>query len=88
MNATRPTSVSVPWCAWSQVSVFHENKIMYVPGKASNAGGVAVSGLEMAQNSQREHWTRKTTDEYLQKIMRDIYGQISADEYESLEQGT
>jgi len=39
--------------------LFHEAKILFAPGKASNAGGVAVSGLEMAQNSQRIEWTRK-----------------------------
>ena len=42
----------------------------YGPAKAANAGGVAVSGLEMAQNSQRESWTRESVDRRLQSIMR------------------
>ena len=53
--------------------VFHANKILYAPGKASNAGGVAVSGLEMAQNSLRYNWTREEVDERLQAIMFDIH---------------
>eukprot|EP00918_Siedleckia_nematoides_P027040 GHVU01058258.1.p1 GENE.GHVU01058258.1~~GHVU01058258.1.p1 ORF type:complete len:330 (+),score=59.51 GHVU01058258.1:1588-2577(+) len=49
--------------------------VIYCPGKASNAGGVAVSGLEMAQNSQRLAWTRERVDEELQKIMKGIFEQ-------------
>ena len=52
---------------------FHENKVLYAPGKASNAGGVAVSGLEMAQNSLRYNWTRQEVDKRLQDIMEDIH---------------
>ena len=48
-------------------------KVLYAPGKASNAGGVAVSGLEMSQNSQRLHWTRDQVDNKLHAIMRDIH---------------
>ena len=55
------------------IKVFHANKILYAPGKASNAGGVAVSGLEMAQNSLRYSWTREEVDERLQTIMSDIH---------------
>ena len=55
------------------IKVFHNNKILYAPGKASNAGGVAVSGLEMAQNSLRYSWTREEVDERLQAIMSDIH---------------
>ena len=55
------------------IKVFHANKILYAPGKASNAGGVAVSGLEMAQNSLRYNWTREEVDERLQAIMSDIH---------------
>ena len=55
------------------IKVFHANKILYAPGKASNAGGVAVSGLEMAQNSLRYNWTREEVDERLQAIMFDIH---------------
>ena len=46
---------------------------MYSPGKASNAGGVAVSGLEMTQNSMRIYWTREEVDQYLQRIMKSIH---------------
>ena len=52
---------------------FTENKILFAPGKASNAGGVAVSGLEMAQNSLRYSWTREEVDNRLQNIMIDIH---------------
>ncbi|MBN10789.1 MAG: NADP-specific glutamate dehydrogenase [Flavobacteriaceae bacterium] len=55
------------------IQVFHANKMLYAPGKASNAGGVAVSGLEMAQNSLRYSWTRDEVDERLQAIMSDIH---------------
>ena len=55
------------------IKVFHANKMLYAPGKASNAGGVAVSGLEMAQNSLRYNWTREEVDERLQAIMSDIH---------------
>ena len=52
---------------------FHSNNVLYAPGKASNAGGVAVSGLEMAQNSLRYSWTREEVDQRLQAIMKDIH---------------
>jgi glutamate dehydrogenase (NADP+) len=52
---------------------FVENKLLFAPGKASNAGGVAVSGLEMAQNSLRYSWSRKEVDEKLKNIMSDIH---------------
>lgn len=51
-----------------------ENNILYGPAKAANAGGVAVSGLEMAQNSIRMGWSRENVDEKLQAIMAEIYG--------------
>lgn len=57
------------------IHVFHDNKILYAPGKASNAGGVAVSGLEMSQNSQRLSWTRRELDVKLQGIMAGIHEQ-------------
>ena len=44
-----------------------------LPGKASNAGGVSVSGLEMSQNSERLSWTAKEVDDYLKRIMNDIH---------------
>ncbi|NER14437.1 NADP-specific glutamate dehydrogenase [Leptobacterium flavescens] len=55
------------------IEVFHKGKILFAPGKASNAGGVAVSGLEMAQNSLRYSWTREEVDEKLKGIMNDIH---------------
>lgn len=56
------------------IDVYMKNKILYGPGKAANAGGVAVSGLEMSQNSLRLSWTREEVDERLHKIMQDIHG--------------
>ena len=55
------------------IDVYMKHKILYGPGKAANAGGVAVSGLEMSQNSLRLSWTRKEVDERLHKIMKDIH---------------
>jgi len=55
------------------VEAFQKAKILYAPGKASNAGGVATSGLEMSQNSLRILWTREEVDDRLQKIMDDIH---------------
>ena len=55
------------------VTVFQDSGILYAPSKASNAGGVAVSGLEMAQNSMRISWPRKEVDERLKFIMKSIY---------------
>jgi glutamate dehydrogenase (NADP+) len=55
------------------VQQFVDAKILYAPGKASNAGGVATSGLEMMQNSQRMTWTREEVDKRLQTIMRAIH---------------
>ena len=55
------------------IKVFQEAKILYGPGKASNAGGVATSGLEMSQNSQRLSWTREEVDEKLYGIMVKIH---------------
>ena len=55
------------------INRFAMNKILYAPGKASNAGGVAVSGLEMAQNSLRYNWTREEVDDKLKSIMGDIH---------------
>ncbi len=52
---------------------FTKHQLLYAPGKASNAGGVAVSGLEMAQNSLRYNWTREEVDAKLQSIMADIH---------------
>ena len=55
------------------IEVFQSSGILYAPGKASNAGGVATSGLEMSQNSLRLSWTREEVDQKLHKIMEDIH---------------
>jgi len=55
------------------VNVFLDSHILYAPGKAANAGGVAVSGLEMAQNSMRISWPRKEVEQRLQIIMKSIH---------------
>jgi len=55
------------------VKVFLENKVLYGPGKAANAGGVAVSGLEMVQNSMRLPWSREEVDNRLRHIMKSIH---------------
>ena len=60
-------------CTTDAVNLFTENKILYAPGKASNAGGVAVSGLEMAQNSLKYNWSREVVDGKLKEIMSDIH---------------
>jgi len=65
------------------VDIFHDTKLLYAPGKAANAGGVAVSGLEMAQNSMRLSWPRKEVDTRLKQIMKSIHRTClqAADEY-------
>ncbi len=55
------------------IAAFHKAKILFAPGKASNAGGVATSGLEMTQNSLRYKWTREEVDNKLKDIMADIH---------------
>lgn len=55
------------------IAAFHKAKILFAPGKASNAGGVATSGLEMTQNSLRFKWSREEVDRKLQEIMSDIH---------------
>ncbi|WP_179004160.1 NADP-specific glutamate dehydrogenase [Winogradskyella forsetii] len=68
------------------VHEFQKAKILFAPGKASNAGGVATSGLEMSQNSLRLSWTRKEVDEKLKDIMEDIHD--SCVEYGENEDGS
>lgn len=65
-GANMPTSLEA-------LAIFRENEITYCPGKASNAGGVAVSALEMAQNAQRLPWTFEKVDAELNNIMKNIY---------------
>lgn len=55
------------------IAEFHKAKILFAPGKASNAGGVATSGLEMTQNALRSNWTREEVDKKLKEIMIDIH---------------
>ncbi|MBC3756809.1 NADP-specific glutamate dehydrogenase [Hyunsoonleella sp. SJ7] len=55
------------------IKEFHKARILFAPGKASNAGGVATSGLEMTQNSLRYKWTREEVDKKLREIMQDIH---------------
>jgi len=65
------------------INIFLKNKILYSPGKASNAGGVATSGLEMAQNSQRYFWSAEEVDQKLHQIMVNIHNLCyeTAEEY-------
>jgi len=65
---------------------FQNAKILFAPGKASNAGGVATSGLEMSQNSLRLSWTREEVDQKLKQIMKDIHASCVA--YGQNEDGT
>ncbi len=60
-------------CTIAAVEAFHQGGVLYAPGKASNAGGVATSGLEMAQNAQRLAWTYAEVDERLHAIMKAIH---------------
>ena len=75
------------------VKVFHEAKIMYGPGKAANAGGVAVSGLEMSQNSERISWNQERLGDMLTDLMEGIhekcveYGKADDSDYVDLRQG-
>lgn len=68
---------------------YHENKVEYGPAKAANAGGVAVSGLEMSQNSMRLNWTSEEVDQKLKDIMKAIFKSCkeAADEYNTNIQG-
>ena len=65
------------------VDLFHQNNVMFAPGKAANAGGVATSALEMQQNASRDSWTFDKTEERLAQIMRSIHDNCAAtaDEY-------
>lgn len=60
-------------CSPDAVKLFHQHNILFAPGKAANAGGVAVSGLEMAQNSMRLNWTREEVNTRLEIIMKNIH---------------
>ncbi|MDC0272395.1 NADP-specific glutamate dehydrogenase [Crocinitomicaceae bacterium] len=73
-------------CTPEAIEEFHKGKVLFSPGKASNAGGVATSGLEMSQNSLRMSWTAKEVDEKLHSIMVSIHE--ACVEYGKLEDGT
>lgn len=60
-------------CEPAAIERLRENGVLFGPGKAANAGGVAVSGLEMTQNSMRLHWTRREVDERLHMIVKEIH---------------
>lgn len=60
-------------CTPEAVEILHENKLLFAPGKAANAGGVATSGLEMSQNSMKLNWGREEVDKRLHQIMCDIH---------------
>jgi len=65
------------------IEIFLGSDMLYAPGKAANAGGVSVSGLEMTQNSMRLSWSREEVDDYLKKIMKNIHAACitAAEEY-------
>ena len=65
--------VSNMGCTPEAIDVFHNTKILYAPGKAVNAGGVAVSGLEMSQNAMKLNWTKEEVDAKLHQIMHSIH---------------
>lgn len=73
-------------CTPEAIEEFHNSKVLFAPGKASNAGGVATSGLEMSQNSLRMSWTSKEVDEKLHAIMVSIHEACVA--YGRLEDGS
>ena len=60
-------------CTNDAIDIWHKHDVLYGLGKAANAGGVAVSGLEMSQNSMRLSWTREEVDGRLQGIMKSIH---------------
>jgi len=68
------------------IRLIQDAGLLYSPGKASNAGGVATSGLEMSQNSMRQHWTAGEVDQHLRRIMSDIHA--SCVKYGTREDGT
>ena len=64
-------------CTLAAADLFLEHKTLYAPGKAANAGGVAVSGLEMSQNAMRLSWTEEEVDQKLHEIMESIHNACS-----------
>lgn len=74
-GAIMVAEVSNMGCTPDAVEEFHKNKILFAPGKAVNAGGVATSGLEMTQNSMKMRWNSQEVDNRLHEIMFNIHGQ-------------
>lgn len=70
-------------CTQEAINLFKERKILFAPAKAANAGGVAVSAMEMSQNSMRLNWTTEEVDERLHTVMKNIYASClqAAEEY-------
>ncbi len=71
-------------CTPEAIEAFKKNSVLFAPGKASNAGGVAVSGLEMSQNAMRYNWWKEEVDHKLQEIMKNIHSscvEYGADKY-------
>jgi glutamate dehydrogenase (NADP+) len=66
------TGANMP-CTVEAIEVFRKSKIVFGPGKAANAGGVAIQGLEMLQSTNHVQWTPEDVDIKLQEIMKDIY---------------
>ena len=64
-------------CTADAINVFKNNNILFAPGKAANAGGVAVSALEMHQNSSRLNWPAEKVDQKLQEIMTHVHEQCA-----------
>lgn len=62
-------------CTLEAIDVLKKNKVAFAPGKAANAGGVAVSGLEMSQNAMHMHWSAREVDEKLRDIMKSIHSE-------------
>ena len=60
-------------CTPEAIEIIQKNKLLFAPGKAANAGGVATSGLEMSQNSMKLHWRRNEVDDRLHEIMINIH---------------
>src|SRR3546814_13081317 len=65
------------------VDLFHQNGVMFAPGKAANAGGVATSALDMQQHASRDRWTFDQTEQRLAQIMRSIHDNCAATADES-----
>jgi glutamate dehydrogenase (NADP+) len=74
-NTLCVAEVSNMGCTPEAIDTFIENKVMYAPGKAVNAGGVATSGLEMSQNAMHLTWSEEEVDQKLHGIMKDIHTQ-------------